>query len=84
MNPLRINEIPTQNEAEAAAIERWRAGHDRGAGFAPTDVEMANDRRILASNTVNVYLQPDGSEIAVADANGPWAVIIAPRWGWDR
>jgi predicted signal transduction protein with EAL and GGDEF domain len=75
-----IADIYGRRDAMAEAVARWQAGNNAGEGYVPDD-ELADAECILrAENTdeVDVYRLADGTEIAVADAHGPWAVTITP------
>ncbi len=85
---LRLPELNRANEALAL----WRAGNDAGEGFAGDDIGgerlttgagpgphhtgRSGDQGLPVAEQVAVY--DTGTEIvAVADAGGPWAVVIA-------
>lgn len=76
---MAISEIYSRNDAMKSALELWRDGNNAGDGWAIEDEELEDGRQILfaqSSDEVDVYVMPDGSEIAVGDAHGPWAVTI--------
>lgn len=76
-----INDISDINSAHEAAVSRWTVGNNAGEGFAPSDEFLAACSRVLVAQNdqqVDVYASDDGTEVAVGDANGPWAVIITP------
>jgi hypothetical protein len=63
----------------------WRAGNDAGDGFAVGEedgsinqVDGIGDLVIngLDNDGFAVYVDRDGHETVVADANGPWAVRV--------
>jgi hypothetical protein len=75
---MKITEFRTREGAMDAAVARWCAGNNAGAGFAPGS-ELDGAQLILRASSdqeVDVYLLPDDREIAVADVYGPWAVDI--------
>lgn len=76
----KIADIYARRDAMHEAVIRFRAGNDAGIGYDWTR-EGGLRERILAAATdteVDVYLYPDGSEVAVGNAGGPWAVEITP------
>lgn len=78
----KIADIYARRDAMHEAVIRFRAGNDAGNGFAWEMPRAAS--QILAAETdteVSVYRLADGSEVAVGDVNGPWAVIITPADG---
>lgn len=81
MTTYPIRDYRSAREAQTEACRRWDAGNNAGLGYDPGD-SLACARIILApmnDRDVTVYRLPDGREIAVACANGLWAVEITPR-----
>jgi hypothetical protein len=75
---MKIADYHTRDDAMAAAVARWCAGNDAGAGFVPR-AELDGAQLILRAindTEVDVYATSDGREIAVGDVYGPWAVDI--------
>lgn len=77
--PRKIANISSYRDAMREACRRWDDGNDAGKGY-PWEMPRAAAHFLGATNgtEVDVYALPDGSEVAVGDANGPWAVEITP------
>ena len=81
----KIANIYSYRDAMREACRRWADGNDAGKGY-PWEMPRAAAHVLDAAHVlgaangteVDVYALPDGSEVAVGDANGPWAVEITP------
>ena len=84
-NTRKIANIYARRDAMHEAVNRFRAGNNAGNGYAWEMPRVA--AQILAAETdteVSVYRLADGSEVAVGDVDGPWAVTITPANGGAR
>lgn len=75
----KIANIYTRRDAMHEATRRFRAGNDAGDGYA-WEMPRAAAQILTAEDDseVSVYQLADGSEVAVGDVHGPWAVQITP------
>ena len=80
---IPIASIKSRESAMAEALHRWRSLARKGfVPDYPHDAEQILFAR--GEHEVTVYRFPDGSEIAVGDAAGPWAAVITPAQGATR
>lgn len=93
MTPTPIRHIHDRHEAMHQALRRWSNGHENGESYRvgepvdndPNDLEDDVGGELLLeardAKEVAVYRMADGSEVAVAIVNGPFAVVITPPGG---